>query len=228
MLEQLLESRSTRRRSVGGTVASVTAHTALIAGALYATAQARMEPARVSQSVQPVYFPPSQPTPSLSAPGAPATHHEHRLHFAAPQINVEVASPPIDLTGLVSNPRDFAPSSPIVRPESNEAGTRAGSEGPLRADQVERQVTLAPGSAPPRYPEILRSSGVEGQVTAVFVVDESGRAEQESIRFLRSDNRLFEDAVKDALRRMRFIPAEVGGRKVRQLVQMPFVFTLSK
>jgi protein TonB len=34
--------------------------------------------------------------------------------------------------------------------------------------------------------------------------------------------------VRVALRRMRFIPAEVGGVKVRQLVQMPFVFTLSR
>jgi periplasmic protein TonB len=45
---------------------------------------------------------------------------------------------------------------------------------------------------------------------------------------VRSDNRLFEDAVKEALRRMRFISAEAGGRKVRQLVQMPFVFTLAR
>jgi protein TonB len=71
-------------------------------------------------------------------------------------------------------------------------------------------------------------AGVEGQVIAVFVVDEDGRAEEGSVRFVRSDNRLFEDAVKLALRRMRFIPAQVGGKKVRQLVQMPFVFTLAR
>jgi len=27
---------------------------------------------------------------------------------------------------------------------------------------------------------------------------------------------------------MRFVPAEIGGKKVRQLVQMPFLFTLSR
>jgi protein TonB len=63
---------------------------------------------------------------------------------------------------------------------------------------------------------------------ATFVVDVSGRAEDTTVRFAQSDNVLFEDAVRNALRRMRFIPAEVGGRKVRQLVQMPFVFTLSR
>ena len=101
-------------------------------------------------------------------------------------------------------------------------------DAPFRAEQVEKQVALVRGSAPPRYPEVLRSSGVEGQVIALFVVDEHGRSEEESIRFVRSDNRLFEDAVRIALRRMRFVPAEVGGRRVRQLVQMPFVFTLAR
>jgi protein TonB len=65
-------------------------------------------------------------------------------------------------------------------------------------------------------------------VIAEFVVDEQGRAQEGSVRFVRSDNQLFEDAVRVALRRMRFVPAEVGGRKVKQLVQMPFVFTLSR
>jgi protein TonB len=75
---------------------------------------------------------------------------------------------------------------------------------------------------------VLRSSGVEGKVIAQFVVDEQGRAEEGSLRFVSSDNRLFEDAVRVALVRMRFIAAEIGGVKVRQLVQMPFVFTLSR
>jgi protein TonB len=34
--------------------------------------------------------------------------------------------------------------------------------------------------------------------------------------------------VRRALARMRFVPAEAGGRKVSQLVEMPFVFTLSR
>jgi len=34
--------------------------------------------------------------------------------------------------------------------------------------------------------------------------------------------------VKDALPRMRFSAAQIGGKKVSQLVQMPFVFNLNK
>ncbi|MFL5568339.1 MAG: energy transducer TonB, partial [Gemmatimonadaceae bacterium] len=88
--------------------------------------------------------------------------------------------------------------------------------------------TLVAGSASPRYPETLRASGVEGRVVAVFVVDERGRAEVDSARFMSTDDRLFEDAARAALRRMKFAAAEIGGRKVRQLVQMPFVFTIDR
>ena len=43
-----------------------------------------------------------------------------------------------------------------------------------------------------------------------------------TFKVLKSDNDLFSNAVKNALQRMRFLPAEVGGRKVKQLVQQPF------
>jgi protein TonB len=87
---------------------------------------------------------------------------------------------------------------------------------------------LLPGNPTPRYPEALRASGVEGQVVAVFIVDQQGRTEEASIRFTTSDSPLFEESVRAALRRMRFAPAEVGGVRVRQLVQMPFLFTFAR
>lgn len=229
MLETLLESKSKGQRSVASAVMSVTAHTALIAAALYATAQARVEPAKPPQMVRLPYFPRPQPPIATASPTRARQIQPagRRLIFIEPQLDINV--PPIDITGIVSKPGDFSPTS-IVATAPNVGGEGGlGSAGePFRADQVERQVAVVPGAAPPRYPEVLRISGVNGQVVAVFVVDEQGRAEEESLRFVRSDNQLFEDAVRVALRRMRFIPAEVGGRKVRQLVQMPFVFTLAR
>ncbi len=132
------------------------------------------------------------------------------------------------MSGVISRQTDFGSRTIGLTGAYGEERGAAPPGGTFRADQVEKQVSVVPGSPPPRYPEMLRNSGVEGQVTAVFVVDEMGRAEEDSIRFARSDNPLFEDAVKQALRRMRFVPAEIGGRKVRQLVQMPFVFTLAR
>jgi protein TonB len=91
---------------------------------------------------------------------------------------------------------------------------------------VERQVSARPGNLPPRYPDLLRSAGVEGTVYAQFVVDTLGRVERESIRFTRGGHSLFERAVVEALLRSRYSPAEADGRKVRQLVEQAFSFTL--
>jgi protein TonB len=228
MLETLLESKSRSEGSPGGAILSVTAHTALLAAALYATAQARVRPAQFPETVRPVYFAPD-PLPVQSA--SPATSGQryvngHRLIFVAPDLDIK--TPSIDISDVASKPGDF--SHGAIESGSNNVQEGGGGSGgaPFRADQVEKQVEVVPGNTPPRYPEVLRSSGVEGQVIAEFVVDGQGHAEEGSLRFVRSDNQLFEEAVRAALRRMRFIPAEVAGMKVRQLVQMPFVFTLSR
>jgi protein TonB len=49
-----------------------------------------------------------------------------------------------------------------------------------------------------------------------------------TFKVLKSDHELFSQEVKMALPKMRFYPAEVGGRKVKELVQLPFAFALSK
>jgi protein TonB len=94
--------------------------------------------------------------------------------------------------------------------------------------EVERPVRQAPNSAAPAYPDILRQAGVEGEALVSFVVDTSGRVEVGSFKVIRSSHELFAAAVKNALPRMRFIPAEVGSDKVRQLVQQPYSFAILK
>src|SRR4029077_20052556 len=94
----------------------------------------------------------------------------HRLIFVAPNIDMKI--PSVDINDLVSKPTDFSPG-PILSVGSNDGRQRGGNSGgePFRAEQVEKQVGVVGGSAPPRYPEVLRSSGVEGKVIAQFVVD---------------------------------------------------------
>lgn len=230
MLDTLLESKSKRERSATGAIVSVMTHTALIAAAVYATAQARVQPMGSPETVRPIYFPQAQnPASTVRSPTARQQPLviSRSLTFVEPHVDINV--PLVDVGDIVSRPGDFSPG-PITATGPKSGGARGATpaDTPFRADQVEKQVAVVPGSTGPRYPESLRSSGVEGQVIAEFVVDEQGRTEGGSVRFVRSDNQLFEDAVRVALRRMRFIPAEVGGRKVKQLVQMPFVFTLSR
>jgi hypothetical protein len=61
----------------------------------------------------------------------------------------------------------------------------------------------------------------------MFVVDTSGLVLPGSAKVARSTHQLFTEAVRTALPDMRFVPAEVAGRKVRQLVQQAFVFAVA-
>lgn len=227
MLERLLESRFKPERSVGGTIASVTGHTALVAAALYATAQTHVRTRPTDDVVHVAYVTQAQP---VSATNAAPTTSAAPIKGRRP-IFVDVKIPdismlPIAAAPVVASPGDFT-RVPI---DAVDGGTNPlpSLGATFRADQVERQVAVLPGGSPPRYPEALRTAGVEGQVVAVFVVDDQGRVEAGSVSFLHSDNEQFEREVRATLREMRFTPAEVGGRKVRQLVQMPFVFKLSR
>lgn len=230
MLNRLLESKANHQRSVSGAAASVAAHTALIGLAIYATAQARVE---VARPVQVVRFHPFQiaratrPASSQAAPGVLSKAVTRRLLFVDPAVSITLA--PVDIPLATIGSSDFH-ASPIRNGVTLGAGTTAPNStyASFRADQVEKQVSLIAGGASPRYPEALRTAGVEGQVVAQFVVDMEGRVEAGSVRLVRSDNALFDESVRVALARMRFTPAEIAGRKVRQLVEMPFVFALSR
>lgn len=94
--------------------------------------------------------------------------------------------------------------------------------------QVEKPAQLVPGTPSPRYPDSLRTARVEGSVLVQFVVGTDGRADPSTFKELRSTDPRFTEAVRLALPAMRFTPAEVGGTRVKQLVQMPFVFGLSR
>lgn len=228
MLETLLESKSKPDRSAAGAIMSVGAHTGLIALALYATAQATVAPSGSHETVQPIFFPrpeAHQPEPRRASPTS-----RHTVSVALPAIpSPAIVLPTLDVGELLTRPDDFrtgvSGDSAGGRPVT---GRRDASGATFSADQVEEQVSLVTRNISPRYPEALRLAGVEGKVVVQFVVDENGRIDEASVRFMRSDNAAFEDAARSALRRMRFTPARIGGRGVRQLVQMPFVFTLSR
>lgn len=92
------------------------------------------------------------------------------------------------------------------------------------AFQVDKPAVQAPESAWPQYPDSLKSDMRDGEVVAAFIVDTLGVADVSSLHILKSTHPLFTAAVREALPRMRFVPAQLKGVKVRQLVQQPFVF----
>ncbi len=106
-------------------------------------------------------------------------------------------------------------------------GERA--EGPTYFEfQVDVPARADPSNPTVPYPEVLRRNRVEGDVLAQFVVDTSGRAEIASFKVLKSTDELFSEALLRALPSLRFIAAEKDGRKVRQVVQMPYSWTLPR
>ncbi|MES2525295.1 MAG: energy transducer TonB [Gemmatimonadota bacterium] len=243
MFDSLLESRAKTPTRVGGSLASTVVHALLIGGAVVFTANAEVAPDAPRE--RPTVFtnikvkPPTPEPPRARARDAAAatrpTDTPPPLGVIAPVAPIDIpdALPPADLSKAVTTDDDLsALSRGRGRPDGVVGGTGSvegrSADDVFPRDAVDRSVVLMPGSASPRYPEMLRASGVQGGVMMEFVVDTTGRAESGSLRVLQSDHPLFAEAVRSALARMRFVPAEVAGRKVRQLVQQPFGFALNR
>ena len=186
--------------------------------------------------------PPAQPRPVQAQPKLPTTPA-----LVAPT-KVALSLPPVDLKAVPTISDVVAPPAPepikasgvsregLVKSSDDDdaAGGRGkgglGSGGSGRAyeeDQVERAVQVTRGPQP-RYPDALKSVGVEGAVVMRFIVSAEGRVEPGSIEAISTPHKLFADAVRAALLNTRYRPAEAGGRAVRQLVEQSFTFKLDR
>jgi len=233
VFNNLLESKAQKQKTVGGSIASGILHVLLVWGAVVATASAGEQLREAKEQKvdfvevkkeQPKEAPKEQPQMEQAVPIVKG------FQVLTAPINIPDVIPEIDLSRAVTNEADFSG-------KGVQGGIASGSKTgivPLEVTQtyfefqVEKPVVQAPGSAAPRYPEILKSAGVEGEVLAQFTVDTTGRAETGSFKVLKTSHELFALAVKNALPGMRFLPAEVGGKRVKQLVQQPFVFAIQK
>jgi protein TonB len=239
MFNQLLESKPHKKRSPGSTVFSIVFHSALIGAAAWATANAAIDNhEKKEEKIQFVDVKPKEEPPPPKKMEAPAPPKDVTVAPPPPKgfqvlpqpVDIPKVIPDVDLSKRVTNEADFSGKGVA----GGVAKGVVGGTGPVGSDnttyfefQVEKQAQAA-GGVTPNYPETMRSAGVEGEVRAQFVVDTTGRAVPGSLKILSSSNELFSAAVRSALPRMKFYPAEVGGRKVRQLVEQPFTFTLNR
>lgn len=238
MFNNLVESKAKKQKRLGGSVASIIVHGILIVGGVVLTANAGLTNDKTKEEKvdfvevkkdEPKPPEPEKPPPPPDQVVAPPPPKGFQV-LSAPIVIPDII-PDIDLSKKATDESDFTGKGVA-------GGTGKGVEGgkgpvpqgdqPYFDFQVEKPVVMAPGAAGPTYPDMLRSAGIEGTVLAQFVVDTSGRAEMNTFKVLKTDNDLFSNAVKNALQRMRFLPAEVGGRKVKQLVQQPFQFSLNR
>ena len=93
------------------------------------------------------------------------------------------------------------------------------------AEQVDAPAALAPGTAAPIYPDSLWRARVPGRVLVELVVDPSGVMQRGTLRIVSSTHPSFTSAVRVALDVASFRPATHGGRRVPQLVLLPFIFS---
>ena len=90
--------------------------------------------------------------------------------------------------------------------------------------QVDKAARGSTASVVPDYPRELKASAIDGHVLAEYIVDTLGHADPTSLKIRESSHELFAGAVRRVLPSMRFTPASLNGRKVRQLVRQRFTF----
>jgi TonB family protein len=94
------------------------------------------------------------------------------------------------------------------------------------ASDVDRAAAIAGVNPKPAYPRQLLERGVEAKFSVYFVVDTAGRIDTTTIQVPPSVDSRFVQAVREVLVRWRFVPAEVRGRRVRQLMEQTFKFQI--
>jgi TonB family protein len=232
MFTQLLASRPVRQRSTAGLVGSIALHTAIAAGVVYATMRvAPVAAAVVTQRV--TYVPQTEPEPQPPAPAPSVPTTPVVSDWTGPVINVPTIAPttlPPITTGSLPVPSDFAPGTRFIPGGTPSTGgiTAPPAGTAYVADQVDVVVAIAKGSPMPSYPSALRSTGIDGSARFRFVVDSTGRVEVNTVEQVLASHEAFGFAVRATLSRMRFTPAQVNGKTVRQLVELPFVFRVDR
>jgi protein TonB len=146
----------------------------------------------------------------------------HGFQILIAPVEATVVLPSIDLTHVVTREADFSGR-----------GVAGGTSGvveitePVDDDRVDRPASLLPGQMLPTYPEALRDEAPDGMVVVRFVIDTVGRVETTSLSVMRATHREFADAVRAALDRLVYSPAQVDGHNVRVRTTQRFEFHLA-
>ncbi len=217
----------------GGTVFSIVLHTLLIGAAVYATARAGVKDEKAkAEKIQFVEMK-KEPVPEKKEPPPPKEvivkpPPPKGFQVLRAPLRIDIKIPEIDLSKAVTNESDFSGKGVKGGTGTGVVGGIANTNQTYFEFQVEKPAEMLSDSPKPKYPSVLESSGIPGEVQAQFVVNSSGKADMDSFKVLKSTNELFTQAVRNVLPRMRFSPAMIGGKPVNQLVQQSFQFAVPR
>lgn len=230
MVITLPESSHRGKRSTSWTLVSAFAHVGALA---LVTATQALPSATAVPREQTVFLDPPKAAPITARP-------EPRGVPGAAALPASPSVPVFEAPSIILPTLPMTTGAASVDPSAYElrGGFGATTGSPLDRvvdpnntfdeNSVDRRVEPRAGNPVPRYPPSLSAAGINGSVTVRFVVDSAGTVDRSTVRVIFATHRLFEQSVLEALVRMRFVPAEVGKSKVRQLVELPFHFQISR
>jgi TonB family protein len=204
---------------------SVAAHVVLFGGAIYGSGPKGRTPEEDVSTEQVYYLPP--PDRIQSSESAIKLRFVDRGHGAGIAV-IGKESP----DGIQAGARSLQTADDVGGAAGSDAMEQAASAPIMSSDSVnsilaaEQSAMRVEGSAAPIYPPELIEQKLDGSVLTHFVIDTSGHVDMATVEILSSAHPLFVQSVKDAMPAMRFYPASVGGRRVRQLVEQKFEFRL--
>ncbi len=236
MFDDLIESKRKRDRTAGEMAFSVIVHVGIIALLVVATANAgqKIHEKQQQEDLKFVEVKPDKPPPPKPEPPPPrdvtvAPPPPKGYQTITAPIDIPDKIPDVDLSKAVTDEADFSGKGVA----GGVARGVEGGTGPVDNNQtyfefqVDKPAAAKSGNPKPRFPDMLRSGGMGGKVTIQVAVDTTGRADMSTFKVLESSSELLTREVKAVLPQWRFFPAEIGTRKVRMLVNIPFNFNLS-
>lgn len=119
-------------------------------------------------------------------------------------------------------PKPVTPSEASKRPPTPNPQPPAAPRGKM----VEARPDVA-SNPPPRYPDLARRNGWEGEVIIRADVDASGRVTSAAV-IRKSRYAVLDQAALAAVRKWKFKPRTVGGQRVDATVEVPVNFTLRR
>jgi TonB family protein len=204
---------------------SVAAHVVLFGGAIYGSGPKPLTPPDDAMREQVYFLPP--PDRIKGDMSAIKLRYVERGSGAGLDVNGK-ESP----DGLQAGARALKASDDISGTAGSDAREQAASAPVMSADSVtsilaaEQSASRVEGSAAPIYPPELIEQMLFGSVLTHFIIDTTGHIDLASVEIVSSAHPLFVQSVREAMPGMRFYPASVDGRKVRQLVEQRFEFRL--
>ncbi len=181
---------------------------------------------------------------TLQAPQRLKERIEQAVRFLPPPDRVHESSGPVETLHFVSLVPDMSAPADMrlparrlaTRPPAVNDGTKpivvpvappvVNEDSVMSVLDVDSTVERYPESAAPAYPPDLLAKHVQGSVATTYVVDTTGFADTTSLKILSASDSQFARAVREALPYMRFRPAILRNRKVRQLVAQTFLFRI--